>query len=221
MFTPLQQSYQEWKLLWKKSLGDTQFFLSLFKGAILLTAAFIVETLANTYASIHASAPVADVILSNIPAHNVFWYYAYGPIIFTSILLVICLRWPSKLPFVIKSLAIFYFIRSAFVCLTHLGIPPGQIVGPGASPAIRRYFLGGDFFFSGHVGMPILMTCIFWGHVWVRRFLVVASIFFAIVVLWGHYHYSIDVAGAILITPSIFAIARWLFPEDYTRSLTA
>lgn len=216
-----RQAYATWKLHWRKVVRDKGFLLDALKGFLLLLGSFIAATFANTYATLHASAPVADLVLSNIDVRNVFWWYAYGPMIFAGAVTLACVRWPGTLPFVLKSLATFFFVRSLFVCLTHLGVPPDQIVAPNASLFIRKYFVGGDFFFSGHVGMPLLMTMTFLKHPGPRAFFMVCVIIFAVIVLLGHYHYSIDVAGALLITPSIFAIAKWLFPGDWKRALAA
>jgi len=41
------------------------------------------------------------------------------------------------------------------------------------------------------------------------------SVLFAVVVLLGHLHYSIDVMSAYFITFSIFNICKFLFKEDW------
>ena len=38
---------------------------------------------------------------------------------------------------------------------------------------------------------------------------------FWLIVLLGHYHYSIDVLAALFITHGLFQISRWLFGRDY------
>ena len=77
----------------------------------------------------------------------------------------------------------------------------------------------GDLFFSGHTGLPFLMALIFWSSPRIRCFFLALSVFFAVTVLLGHLHYSIDVASAYLITYSIFCIARQTFPNDWQRFL--
>ena len=41
------------------------------------------------------------------------------------------------------------------------------------------------------------------------------TVFFASVVLFGHYHYSIDVLAALFITHGVFQTSCWLFGRDY------
>jgi hypothetical protein len=48
-----------------------------------------------------------------------------------------------------------------------------------------------------------------------RIFYLALTAFFGVVVLLGHYHYSIDVLAALFITHGVFQISCWLFGRDY------
>ena len=73
---------------------------------------------------------------------------------------------------------------------------------------------GGDYFFSGHTGLPFLLTLLFWDNVFLRVLFFVSSIFFGVVVLLGHLHYSIDVLSAFFITYTIYHLSEAFFPKD-------
>ncbi len=216
--TALLESYQAWKLSWKRAASDHQFLNSIIFSFLLLLVSFLAGSFANAYATAHASAPVSDLVLSSISSRNVFFWYAYGPLAFVVAVMAGCIAWPYQTPVVIKSLALFFIVRSLFVCLTHLGFPAGEIVPANAPWFIKHYFVGGDFFFSGHVGMPTLMALVFWKYPKTSAFFIACAVFFGVIVLIGHYHYSIDVAGAVLITPTIFNIGKYLFPCDFERA---
>jgi hypothetical protein len=79
---------------------------------------------------------------------------------------------------------------------------------------LNKLLFGADSFFSGHTGMPFLGALVFWDDKLVRWVYILASIFFAIVVLLGHLHYSIDVFSAFFITYSIYRIADISFNKD-------
>jgi membrane-associated phospholipid phosphatase len=76
-------------------------------------------------------------------------------------------------------------------------------------------FTGNDLFFSGHTGIPFLLALIFWKNKTLRIIFLGFSVLFAIVVLLGHLHYSIDVLSAYFITYSIFHICRVFFKKDW------
>jgi hypothetical protein len=80
---------------------------------------------------------------------------------------------------------------------------------------VNDLFFGADLFFSAHTGMPFLGALAFWKEKEIRYFSLFGSLFFAVVVLLGHLHYSIDVASAFFITYGIFHIAQYFFPKDW------
>jgi len=138
----------------------------------------------------------------------------YGVMTFSLFIIYFLFTEPKKIPFFLKSLALFVVIRSAFITLTHLGPVSAQsYVDP--NDLLSRLILGNDYFFSGHTGMPYFIALIFWKDKIVRYVSIFASLLFGTSVILGHLHYSIDVFAAFFMTYSIFQIAIKVFPGDY------
>ena len=168
---------------------------------------------AGAYATAHASNYVQDIVLSNIPAYNVDGLFVWGTFLLAGFVLLLCLAHPKQIPFVLYSLALFYFTRSVFVTLTHLGAYPDRVpIDEGA--LLDKLFGGADFFFSGHTGAPFLLSLVYWRVPALRYIFIGWAVFMASVVLLGHMHYSIDVLAAFFITYSIFSMTEWLFPKE-------
>ena len=124
---------------------------------------------------------------------------------------------PRKTLLGVKALALFIIIRAFFIDLTHIGAYPTNNfdvtgIGSGLYSAVS---FNGNFFFSGHAGLPFLMALIFWRERYWRYFFLCVSVFFGASVLLAHTHYSIDVFAAPFITYSIFRLTARLFPRDY------
>ncbi len=187
---------------------------SIITGVIFLLASLFINYAAGSYATTNAGAPVQDILLNHLPFIPLSWLYEYGIIIFFLGILFLCIWYPKKTPFILKSTGLLIIVRSFFVVLTHIGPPPeGLLLAP---TAITRYFnFTGDLFFSGHTGFPFLLSLLFWEQKTLRRVFLLTSIGFAVVVLLGHVHYSIDVFGAFFITYSTYAIAKKIFQADY------
>jgi hypothetical protein len=202
----IKESYQ-------KHFTDKQFLISLGTSFIFLAVSFIINFYAGTYATERASLPVTDIILSNTRIFDVDGIFIYGPIIFFAFVAIISFYNPKRLPFIIKSIALFIIIRSIFISLTHIGPFPTETIIANVS-LINKFTFAGDLFFSGHAGIPFLLTLIFWQNKILRYIFLVYSIFIGIVVLLGHYHYTIDVLAAFFITYAIFDISSYLFKKD-------
>jgi hypothetical protein len=205
---------QKNKVYWK----DKNFVLSLVISFSFLLLSFVINFYAGTYANVRASSSVTDIVLSNTHAYDVDAIFIYGPFLLWLFVFILGMQEPKKIPFIVKSIALFLIIRSIFITLTHIGpfpTDPTAIIASG-SVLIKRFTFGADLFFSAHTGLPFLMALVFWNNKYLRYVFIATSIFFGIVVLLGHYHYSIDVLSAFFITYSIYHIARIFFKKDYT-----
>ncbi len=202
---------------------DRHFIVAFITSLVFLSGAMIIQLFAGAYATERASGFVGDIILSNIPVVNVDMFFVYGPILFWLIISVFCLHRPSKIPFWLKTVSLFILVRSAFITLTHIGPFPDHIAIDFFSISSNiNFFLfnsGADLFFSGHTGLPFLSALIFWNNRPMRIFCLLSALFFGVIVLLGHLHYSIDVMSAFFITYTIYNIAVKLFPADKKRFL--
>ena len=190
------------------------FVRSAVEGLFFLIVSIITNHFASAYADIWASNSVTDIILDNVPVLDVDGLLGVGALFFGLFLLGTCLVFPKSIPFVLKSVALFILIRSMFIVLTHLGPSPDKVVLDDGV-LLARLLSGNDLFFSGHTGLPFLIALLFWDIMSVRVAFLSMSIVFAIGVLVGHLHYSIDVFSAFFITYSIFRIAQRIFPEAW------
>lgn len=207
---------------YKTLFSERHFRIALFSAIGVFVIAVFINYFAALYAADSVSNYVKDIILSNIPVFDVDDAFVFGPLIFWAVISILILLNPKKIPFTIKSVALFIIIRSIFITLTHLGPYPDRIPLDIHTMILNRWNLGnlltfgsgGDLFFSGHTGLPFLLALVFWKNVRIRTFCLVSAAFFAVVVLLGHLHYSIDVLSAFFITYTIYHIAEWLFKKD-------
>ncbi len=198
---------------WRPYLHNKEYLTSAGLSFLFLLASAIINFGAGIYATDRVSSSVTDIILSNIPVYDVDGIFIYGPLVLIAVIVWLCFSEPKRLPFICKSLALFVIIRSGFVSLTHIAPFPTRI-GVQASDIISFFTSGNDLFFSGHTGIPFLLALIFWNEKFWRYFFIILSVFFGIIVLMGHLHYSIDVASAFFITYSIYHIAMRFFKKD-------
>ncbi|MCX6712529.1 MAG: phosphatase PAP2-related protein [Candidatus Vogelbacteria bacterium] len=193
---------------------DRLFARSFLVAIALFAVSLALNYFTSAYATSRAGAPVGDIILDNIPVFDLDFVFAYGPVLFWLVMAGVLFCEPKKIPFVIKSIALFVVVRSIFVTLSHLGVSPADLPVDFNSNFIKRLSYGGDLFFSGHTGMPFLMALIFWQNKRLRIFCLVSSVFFGAVVLAVHMHYSIDVLSAFFITYTIYHLAETFFRKD-------
>lgn len=198
----------------KDELWNKTFLISFIGAIILLSTSLIINYYAASFATNNASNFVTDIILDNTVARDVDGIFIWGSIafwVFVGSLLVYRLKYA---PFILKSIALFVFIRSASISLTHIAPFPGQI-NITNNYLIHFFTFGGDLFFSGHTGLPFLLAILFWHNKALRYIFLATSILFAFIVLLGHYHYSIDVFAAFFITPTIAQLCRLFFDKDH------
>ena len=160
--------------------------------------------------------------------YDVASFFVFGGIALVIFIAIVCLVQPRKISFTLKTIALFVLVRSIFITLTHIGPFPTEAAITGLTLQYAKeivgknilavFFSGNDLLFSGHVGLPFLMSLICWDNKWLRYIFITISLCFAIIVLLGHLHYSIDVLAAFFITASIFNLAKILFRKDYEIS---
>ncbi len=204
--------------LYKTYFTDKNFLISFFGGLLLLIVSLAMQFYISGYVNNLPSTPVTDLILSNIRVYDVGGIFVYGSVLLLFIGLFIGFAEPKRLPFAMKSIALFTLIRSLFVILTHISAFPTSIVIESSffnSPLFTGIFTGNDLFFSGHTGLPFLLALMFWKQKTIRTIFLGFSITFAIVVLLGHIHYSIDVLAAYFITYTIFETCKFLFKKEW------
>ena len=200
---------------YREALSNREFRVSAVLSILFFFVSVVVSFYAINYANEVASNSVTDLILSNIPAFDVDGLFAWGTILLIAFITLLLLWNPKRIPFTLFSMGTFYIIRSAFTTLTHLGpfptLPPNGDWGT----LMSHFLFGDDYFFSAHVGVCFLMALIFWRVKPLRYIFIGWSVYMAIVVLLGHYHYSIDVASAYFITYTIYILCE----RSFTRSL--
>mgnify|MGYP001576256137 FL=1 len=206
----MNRLFEKHKFQWSQK----SFLFSAVLAFLFLASSLIVNYAAGNYAVEKASNGVTDIILDNLPTMDVDGIFIYGAILFGLFIAVLLIREPRQIPFIIKSIALFVFIRAVFISLTHLG-PIFQQAPPVSNIIFRNLMFGADYFFSGHTGLPFLLALSFWSNKYLRNLFLVASFIFGASALLGHYHYSIDVFAAFFISYGIFHIARRLFAGDH------
>ncbi|MBX4191923.1 hypothetical protein KW798_00320 [Candidatus Parcubacteria bacterium] len=196
------------------SFSETEYLSSLVLSALAFVGSLFFNFYAIHFASEKASNSVTDIILSNIPVFEVDGLFVYGTLAFATFTIIILLMYPNRIPFGLYAVALFFIIRSIFSMLTHIAPFESTYVSD-FGPLITSSFFGGDLFFSGHTGMPFLGALAYWQIKWARYTFLAGSAFFAVVVLLGHLHYSIDVLAAYFITYTIYQIAAKTFHKEH------
>lgn len=198
---------------YKECFKGASYITTFASGIILFLASSVAYFYSAIYATKKASNYVADIVLSNIRVFDVGEIFIYGPVVLWTFVFILLLSDPKKIPFTLKAISLFILIRSVFVSITHLGPFPTQVdIDP--LNFLASLMIDKGYFFSGHTGLPYLLTLLFWDNLFLRALFFVSSIFFGVVVLLGHLHYSIDVLAAFFITYSIYRLAEVFFPKD-------
>lgn len=182
--------------------------------ALAFIGALYINFWAIKVATYNAGSSVPDIILSNIPVYEVDGLFIYGTLAVLVFSIWLVFQHPARIPFALHAITLFILIRSAFTLMTHLGAPEAYYASD-FGQTITSAFFGADQFFSAHTGMPLMGAFAFWDKPAVRNFFIAASLFFAVVVLIGHIHYTIDVFSAFFITYGIFQIATRLFSREW------
>jgi len=192
---------------------DRSFIISAMTGFILFVASLFANYGAVKYATIKAGSATTDILLQLLPAINTDIIFSEGALLFVGFVVVLLAFEPKTIPFTLKSIALFIVIRAFFVSMTHIAPYPDHIASD--FDAIKYLGSGADLFFSGHTGLPFLMSLLFWDRKPWRWFFLFCSIVAAVSVILGHLHYTIDVFSAFFIAYGIYHISQKFFPKDH------
>lgn len=198
---------------YKECFTNKSFLITFLFSLFLFAGSLIINFYAGTYASESVSNPVTDIILSNTRTYDLDFIFIYGTYAFWTFFTFLCLYSPHKMPFILKSVALFIIIRSLFISMTHIA-PFGSPITIDPSSWMSEFTFGGDLFFSGHTGVPFLMALIYWKDEILRGIFIIISVIFAVTVLLAHLHYTIDVFSAYFITYTIYHIAMKIFAGE-------
>lgn len=194
--------------------ADRKSLIAMIESVVLFIVSLVINYAASIYATRSASNSVTDLILNNIKARDVDGIYIYGSMVFAALVVGLLILEPKRIAFVMKSLSLFVLVRAVFISLTHVGPFAGQALAT-TNSFIGLFLFNADLFFSGHTGMPFLLAVLFWPNLKLRWIFLVISVLFAIIVLLGHFHYSIDVFAAYFISFAIAELAKFIFKKDY------
>jgi|SRR5680860_82389 len=211
----MNNSFNILKNKYKVVFSNRQFVISLVFAVILFFVGLFVNFYAALYAMKSVGNSVEDIVLSNIPVFDVDFLVVYGPVFVWFFVLFLCLAEPKKIPLTLKSIALFVLIRSVFITLTHIGPFPFHSQIDYSLDIVKLFTTGGDLFFSAHTGLPFLMALVFGKNNFnLRVIFTLTAMFFGVIVLLAHIHYSIDVLAAFFITYTIYILAEKLFKKD-------
>jgi len=196
------------------------FWIKTFIALILLLLTFGFNIYIGRYVDSVAGPQVPDLLIEHLPVWNSG--YLLGPVavvIALFIFFAVVLAMPGEFPFILVTIALFIFIRSLFIGMTHLGPIDGAVnLNYSFSVWLNYITFRNDFFFSGHAGYPFLMFFVA-RHKWLKYFCFLYSILMAAVVLLNRNHYSIDVFAAFFIAYGIYGLSNFLFSWFKDKSL--
>jgi hypothetical protein len=166
--------------------------------------------------------PSSDWVLNHLPKWDLLPLLSWGWLALHLYAAAICiLYYPSELPFILFTLALFIFIRSTFIFLSPIGHPSGMMDMSKLDYFFKRVMgwmtFTNEFVFSGHTSIPFLFY-LFFKTPWQKRIFLGGSLVMAATVLITRNHYTVDVLGAYFITYSIYVLSQKLY-FGYIRPL--
>jgi hypothetical protein len=212
----MQELLRRHLIFWTDKKIVIHLLISLFIFSISLIFNYLAMTLTKSYTGY----VVPDILLDNLPTVNVAYIFFQGAFLFIIFLLGLGTYEPKYIPFVLESTAIFFFVRSVFMVMTHLTAPNVEYYNyvsreHHVPQVLFTVSSGNDLFFSAHTGFPFLLALIFWHNAKLRLFFILCSLTGAVAVILGHLHYSIDVFSAFFITFGVFEMSKKFFAREY------
>ena len=190
---------------------------------LALSAAALAAALAFNHAAdgyverVGENAPMSpDLVLRHLPGVDVSLLYWWGAAAFVAFAAAVALmRERDRLAYFARAYAVLVFARACLMNLTPLHIPAGAISVDGGmiyGSVGRMVTVHHDLFFSMHTAAPFLASLVFRER-WARRVSLAFAFLMGATVLLLKTHYSLDVAGAFLVTYALYRFERlWIEP---------
>lgn len=194
---------------WKDEILEHKWLILL--SIIFLIVASILNLIAGRYVDKINGVAATDLILDHLPVIDFDFIFVYGFILIIAALILYPLFFKVKeLHVAISQFSLLVIIRSFFTSLTHLTVPTGAVLVIEAPKFFDFLNFQNALFFSGHTAVPFLGFLLFRKDK-ISWFFLGATLVMAMVVLFMHVHYSIDVFAALFITYGSYKIGSWLF----------
>jgi hypothetical protein len=198
--------------LFKESWQSKEYVLAVIQSIAFLLFALIINYYAVRFATDYAGLPLQDRLFALLPYFDLSFIDKHVAFFAQGLLVVFALFEVRRTVFLFNVLALLIIVRAFFINLTGLGVPEGAI------QTVSFFTQGGDLFFSGHVAIPFLAFLVYYHSRKLRYIFLGVTIFMALEVLVGRYHYSIDVFAAPFIVYGVYALCKnYLFKKWYTE----
>lgn len=215
---PLKETFQHYSaisisLQWKQAFTEKNFSAGLILTISYLITLVIILNKFLPYINQRDGIVLYDPLLAIIPPVNLSaWIFGiiYGASAFTFFYL---LPHPERCLQTLIALALIYTLRIVTLSLVPLDPPVNCL--PLSDPILTRFAYGGvmvtkDLFFSGHTAfMFILVLAI--QKKWLKLVMFMGLIIIIVMLLFQHAHYTIDILGALILTPLCWKATQRIF----------
>jgi hypothetical protein len=172
-----------------------------------LVAVLLVMAHFLAWVELRPGALLEDPVLAAVPARDLSWLTF--ALIYLGLLtaVAVLLPHPSQLVMGMQAYALMVLFRMAVMSVTPLEPPAGMIAlrDPLVQAVSTEQPLTRDLFFSGHTSTMFLLALLAPGRA-TRIFFLVCTALVAVLVLWQHVHYTVDV----LVAPFFAFLSREL-----------
>ena len=182
-------------------------------GFLMLAGSYLLMYFVCRYRDGFPFNPGIDLLVAAMPRKDWSWVLSQGYILFLTGFYLYWIRsdW-RKLAFLLAATAVMMTVRDVFLLLTPVGPLPGLIpLYQGVAGVRGTLEFDGELFFSGHTGAPFLYFLASRRHPAVSLVCLLVSLTNGLGVLLTRNHYAIDVLGAFVIVPTVYAMSRRLF----------
>ncbi|MCS6934029.1 MAG: sphingomyelin synthase family protein [Chitinophagales bacterium] len=197
---------------WREAFSGQNFRNQFAISVLVLTAVMSVNSYFLKVWQTRPGIQINDLFLQHLPPIDFSWqifFLEYGCLLLTFLYV---LRYPQKLVTGIQMFTLVFAARTLSIYLLPLEPPRNMIL---LHDPIANFFfqtdtvyVTKDLFFSGHIAAMALF-CLLIDNKNLRMFMVLASIVVAVMILWQHVHYTMDVLFAPLASYAAYRFVLW------------